>query len=137
MTATEGKMTKPGNEGMIPKIYFTLLNQVYEIERKVGNLEGFEKIRRNIERMKDVIRSESVPEKEIYYEDPMGQSYDDTRNDLEAHIAGEGTEELVVIDVIKPIIRMRGKQHLSSSRVVQRGMVTVETKKDEKGEGYE
>ena len=64
----------------------------------------------------------------LIYEDPMGQVYDDTRNDLDAHIAGTSTENLVVVDVIKPVIRVVNQQQ-GISHVVQKGIVTVESLK--------
>lgn len=114
----------------VPKMYLTLLNQLYEIERKVSNLDDFKKISRNIEKMKDVFRVDIDPvnqDHEIYYEDPMGQKYDETRLDLEAHIVGNNTENLVVIDVVKPIIRLYSRL-MSRSHVVQKGIVSVESK---------
>lgn len=140
MTVTREKVTRLRNEPMVPKHYLTLLNQIFEIERKVGGLEGGETIRRNIDRMKDVFLSEISADTRITYENPMGQSYDDTRNDLDAHIAGESTTNLVVVDVIKPIIRMSGKDKIFNeeiSVIVQKGMVTVESKNTEKGENNE
>lgn len=119
----------------IPKFFLTLLNHLYEIERKVGGLEDFKKIARNVERMKDIFRTEFNPAEPgmgVYYEDPMGQSYDETRNDLDANISGEGTEDLVVVDVIKPIIRIKySRQGLS--KIIQKGVVIVEsnTKQEE------
>jgi len=114
----------------IPKLYITLLNQLFEIERKLGESEEYEKIARNIERMKDVFCSEISPQDantELFYENPMGQTYNETRNDLDAHIIGEGTENLIVVDVIKPIIRIGNRQQ-GLTKVVQRAMVTVESK---------
>jgi hypothetical protein len=46
----------------------------------------------------------------------MGQAFNETRTDLEASIAGAGAEDLVVVEVIKPIVRI-GEPALS--RVVQ------------------
>ena len=119
----------------IPKAFLTLLNHLYEIERKVGGLEDFKKIARNIERMKDIFRTElnpTEPDTGLYYEDPMGQFFDETRNDLDANISGEGTENLVVVDVIKPIIRY-GNSREGFSKVIQKGVVIVEsnTKQEE------
>jgi hypothetical protein len=121
----------------IPKMYRTLLNHLYEIERKVRGLEDFKKIARNIERMKDAFRTElnpAEPDLELYYEDPMGQPYDETRNDLDANIAGESTENLFVVDVIKPIIVLRyGNSRERRSKIVQKGVVIVNsnTKQEE------
>ena len=120
---------QPRRDWKVDKHILILLNQLYEIERKTGDLKEFEKIKRNIERMKDVFRSEIYKDAKVFYEDPMGQPYDETRSDLEANIAGETTEELFVVDVIKPIIRA-SINHQSS--VVQKGIVTVEAQKTEK-----
>jgi hypothetical protein len=71
----------------------------------------------------------------LFYEDPMGQSYKETRTDLEATISGQGTENLEVVEVIKPIIRVSrlvnsqetgGARALS--RIAQKGIVVVESK---------
>ena len=122
---------KPSIE--IHKPFLTLLNHLYEIECKTSGLEDFKKISRNIERMKNVFRSEinaTGPDTGLYYEDPMGQSCDETRNDLDASISGESTEDLIVVDVIKPIIRYGSNRN---SIVVQKGVVVVEsnTKREE------
>ncbi|MBF0228771.1 MAG: hypothetical protein HQK63_04155 [Desulfamplus sp.] len=115
----------------VPKIFLNILNHLYEIERKVAATEELKKISRNIERIKDSFRND-IPTQfqdsdiELYYEDPMGQVYDETRNDLEATIAGESTENLVVVDVIKPIIRLGNKRN-KISYVVQKGIVIVES----------
>jgi hypothetical protein len=119
--------------GEIPKLFLTLLNQLYEIEYKLEGLEDYKNIRRNIERMKDVLRTEISPvepDTGLYYEDPMGKSYNETRNDLDANISGESTENLVVVDVIKPIIRY-GNSRKGFSLVVQKGVVVVASKSNQ------
>jgi len=70
----------------------------------------------------------------LYYEDPMGQSFKETRTDLEATISGQGTENLTVVQVIKPIIRvsrLMNSQEIGGartlSRVAQKGIVIVES----------
>lgn len=113
----------------VPKLYLTLLNHLYEIERKTSGLEEFKKISRNIERMKDAFKTElngSIDDTGLTYEDPMGQPYNETRIDLEANISGEGTDNLIVVDVIKPIIRIESENQ-GISRVVQKGVVIVES----------
>jgi hypothetical protein len=59
----------------------------------------------------------------FFYEDPMGQNFQETRTDVEATISGKGTEHLKIVEVIKPIIR-HGQRDLS--RVIQKGIVVVE-----------
>lgn len=107
-----------------PKGILTILNQLYELEKKVAKMEDAVGLQRNINKMKDAFE-----DLRFFYEDPMGQKFKETRTDLEATIAGEGTEDLVVVDVHKPIIR-NGQRALSV--VVQRGIVVVESQK--KGE---
>ena len=55
----------------------------------------------------------------------MGETFNETRTDLEASITGSGTENLHVVEVIKPIVRVGDKNF---SRVVQKGIVVVESK---------
>jgi hypothetical protein len=116
-------------EIIVPKLYLTLLNHLYEIERKTSGLDEFKKISRNVERMKSAFKAElngSIDDTGLTYEDPMGQPYNETRIDLEASISGEGTDNLIVVDVIKPIIRLESAQQ-GISRVVQKGVVIVES----------
>jgi len=70
---------------------------------------------------------ESLEEEGVTYEDPQGQNFNQTRTDLDATIAGEGTDNLIVVDVIKPIIRGNAA---GMSHVIQKGIVVVETKKE-------
>ena len=104
----------------IPKFLLVILNNLYEIERKMiirGDTQG---ITRNIEKIKD-----ALADQQLYYEDPFGQSFDETRTDLDASISGVQTENLVVVEVIKPIIRF-GAPELST--VIQKGIVIVQSK---------
>lgn len=123
-------MSKPGYVEL-PKLLLQTLNQLYDIERKLtlhGDAAG---VLRNVERLKDAFAGES-----LFYEDPMGQAYNETRADLEASIAGESAENLVVTEVIKPVIRHGDKAY---SRVIQKGIVVVRSKdsapQDNKEEG--
>lgn len=128
------KTVTPQNPGIkIPKMFLTILNHLYEIEHKSNRLEEFNKISRNIERIKDAFREELVGAENgtgLLYEDPMGQAYDETRNDLDANISGESTESLVVVEVIKPIIWIKNPQQ-GLSKVVQNGVVIVESKTEQ------
>ena len=94
----------------IPKWLLALLNQLYEIEQKLIRHGDPANALRNVTKIKD-----NLEEGGLFYEDPMGQPFKETR-----------TENLVVVEVNKPIIR-GGTRGLS--RVVQKGIVVVETKK--------
>ena len=112
----------PGTE--IQKWVLTVLNQIYEVERKLTLHGDPGNALRNVEKLKDSLAGVG-----LFYEDPMGQPFKETRTDLDASISGVGVENLVVVEVIKPIIRDGGKDF---SRVVQKGIVIVQS--TEKGE---
>ncbi|MBQ5948287.1 hypothetical protein [Massilia sp. ST3] len=103
-----------------PKYLLQTLNQVYDMERKLTLHGDSANVLRNVERIKDAFAG-----MDLFYEDPMGQPFSETRTDLEASIAGTGADDLVVTEVIKPVIR-QGKQ--AYSVVVQRGIVVVKTR---------
>jgi hypothetical protein len=109
----------------VPKLELLLLNNLYEIERKLSLHGDPGNANRNIEKIKDALLTQGG----LFYEDPLGQAFKETRTDLEATISGQGTESLVVTEVIKPIIRI-GRQELS--RVVQKGIVIVQASTEEK-----
>ena len=109
------------NTGIIevPRWLLTILNQVFEMERKLeihGDSGG---VQRNIDRLKSVLQDEG-----LFYENPMGSKFDETRTDVEASISGEGVENLVVVEVHKAIIRYGDSAY---SRVIQKGIVVVKT----------
>src|SRR5262245_8182274 len=107
----------------IPKWLLTVMNNLYEIERKLIVHGDPCNAARNVERIREAIAVEGL----LFYEDPRGQPFKETRTDLEASISGTTTENLVVAEVIKPIIRCGRPDR---SRVVQKGIVVVESQKE-------
>jgi len=109
-----------------PKWALIMLNQLFEVEKKLSATETSDPSNclRNIAKIKDALEEQG-----LFYEDPTGQSFKETRTDLEATISGTGTDNLRVVEVIKPIIR-EGKRDLS--RVSQKGIVIVESQTTEK-----
>jgi hypothetical protein len=112
------------------KPYFELLDQLFEIERKVENIEESNSISRNLNKMKDIFEtnlfsSSTSSEIGFTYHNPIGESYNETRLDLEASIAGNSTEHLVIKEVIKPIIRYKSG---GSTLIARKGVVVVESK---------
>jgi hypothetical protein len=103
----------------LPKGLLTLLNQLYELETKLKRVGDNAAMGRNISKMKDALE-----EMGLFYEDPMGQPFRETRTDLEATISGTSTEDLIVVEVIKPIVRHGARSY---SRVIQKGIVVVES----------
>lgn len=122
----------------IPKSVLTVLNQLYQMERKLTKWPEASDLCRNIDRMKDAFAEEGLPIHDtdgrpccvgLTYEDPMGQLFKETRTDLDATIAGKGTDDLVVVEVIKPVIRITVKGgEAAFSRIVQKGIVIVESR---------
>ncbi|MBV5309823.1 MAG: hypothetical protein JZU59_10575 [Chromatium okenii] len=104
----------------VPKWVLALLNNIYDLECKIHTHGDLCNASRNLTKMKDALAGEG-----LFYEDPMGQCFKETRTDLDASISGIGTENLVVIEVIKPIIRHGTPEF---SRVVQKGIVLVKSK---------
>jgi hypothetical protein len=111
---------------LVPRYLLTLLNNLYEIERKLAVHGDLGNAMRNVQRIHETM-AESV---QIFYEDPHGQSYDETRTDLEATITGSSTENLRVVEVIKPVVRIGTT---SFSRVVQKGIVVVRDSREVTG----
>lgn len=113
------------------KPYFELLDQLFEIERKLENIEESNSIARNLNKMKDIFEtnlfsSSTISEIGFTYHNPIGESYNETRLDLEANIAGNSTENLIIKEVIKPIIRYKSG---GSTLIARKGVVVVESKK--------
>jgi|LSQX01.1.fsa_nt_gb hypothetical protein len=125
----------------IPKSLLTVLNQLYEVEQKLKRHDDTAGLGRNVIKMKDALGEEGYASRDasgrglcirLAYEDPMGQPFKETRTDLDATIAGVGTEDLVVVDVIKPIIRAMWKSSAEEhSVIVQKGIVIVESRKEQ------
>ena len=103
----------------IPQHIF-ILNQVFDMEKKVSKLVDGKSLVRNLRRIK-----QSFSELGLSYYDPTGESYNETRTDCEATISGTSTENLYIEEVIKPIIRFEKE---GFNRIIQRGVVIVSEK---------
>ncbi len=113
----------------VPKIYLDLIDQLFELERKVETLNESNTMSRNINRMKDIFANFSSTgsdvEAGLTYHNPLDEPYNETRTDLEVSIAGSSTENLLVTEVIKPIIRYRQG---GLTAIVRKGIVVVESR---------
>lgn len=116
-----------GMQVSVPKYIFVFVNNLFEIEKKIALNGDPGNFSRNIVKMK-----EALEENGVTYENPEGEPFNETRTDLDASISGSGTENLYVVDVIKPIIRA-GASGIST--VIQKGIVVVESRN--KGESHE
>ena len=113
-----------------PKSILDLINQVFEIERKCNNLTESNTIMRNIVRIKDIFEtdfwiSSGGQHMTILWHNPIGEKVDITRTDFEISIAGEGVEDLVITEVVKPIIYLKID---GAQKVIQRGVGVASTR---------
>ena len=108
------------------KIYLDMLNQIFEIEKKLERIQEPNSISRNLSKLKELFETELYSESAcgLSYYNPIDEAYSETRTDCDASIAGGSTDNLVIIEVIKPIIRFKqgGFNH-----IVQRGVVVVQS----------
>ena len=108
----------------IPKIFFDLIDQIFEIERKVESLSETNSISRNVSRLKEIFEH-LESEGGLVYHNPIGEPYNETRTDLEASIAGNSADSLIITEVIKPIVRYRKG---GITLIARKGIVVVESK---------
>lgn len=102
-----------------------ILNQIFEIESKVNKLNESNSINRNIRKLKNFYENDFHENISFVIENPIDQKYDETRIDLEANIIGDKVNNLFIIDVIKPIIRIKEG---NANYIIQKGIVIVQSK---------
>jgi hypothetical protein len=115
----------------IPRSIFTVLNQLYELEQKLARHGDPAGLGRHVAKMRDAFAEEGLTTGGggrvcLTYEDPLGQRFDETRTDLEATIAGPRADDLVVVEVVRPVIRAVLGDGFST--VVQTAVVVVESR---------
>lgn len=120
------------NDMRIPKYYIDLIDQVFEVERKAEAIQESNSLGRNVSKMKEIFEnifsSPSETDVGLSYHNPIGEAYSDTRTDLEASIAGGSAENLVITEVIKPIIRFRRG---GINVIIRKGVVVAEAKQQQ------
>ena len=92
-----------------------ILNQLFEIEKKVAQQPLEKSINRNLKRLKAPFETLGY-----WYHNPIGEKYTLTRLDCEATISGTATDNLVIMEVIKPIIYF---QQNGQNQIIQKGIV--------------
>lgn len=116
----------------VPQAYLDFMNQIFEIEKKANNLQEENSISRNINKIKGLLEDEFFKGSStigLSYHNPLGEDYSDTRTDCEATIAGDSTENLEIIEVIKPIIYYSYSDYEKIMKViVQPAVVIVKSK---------
>jgi hypothetical protein len=100
--------------------WIKIINQVFEMEKKVAAKPEMAVLQRNIDRIKA-----SLEAMQITYHNPIGEKYSETRTDCEANIVGELKNNMVIADVIKPVIFNAAQ---GSPVIVQKAVVLVQNK---------
>jgi len=113
------------NSLTISKKFIEMLDQVFEIEKKLDRISEPNSIGRNVNRLKEYFQ-DLMPDGGLIYQNPLGEKYNETRTDLDASIAGNSADNLIVTEVIKPIIRLRTNTGVTT--IVRKGVVVVESK---------
>lgn len=108
----------------VPKIYIDLLDQIFEIEKKVESLTEVNSIGRNVSRLKEMFEQLEV-DGGLTFHNPIGEPYETSRTDVEATVAGNSADNLVITEVIKPIVRYRKG---GITLIARKGVVVVESK---------
>ncbi len=92
-----------------------MANLLFELEKKLVQTEQSPGVKRTIARMGQVLEEEG-----LLILNPLGENFTETRTDVEATIVGDAHKNLVITEVIKPVIysKQDGKNVL-----VQRGVV--------------
>ncbi len=103
---------------MVAPQQLQILNQLFDMEKKMEKLEGSRSLARNMRRIKGLYE-----EMGLTIHNPLNETYSETRTDCEATITGISAENLVIKEVIKPIIteNIDGLPH-----IVQKAVVIVE-----------
>jgi len=102
-----------------------ILNQIFEIENKLSKLNITHTINRNIDKLKSFYEDSFDDNISFMIENPKGEDYNETRTDIEANIIGDSTNNLIIVDIIKPIIRIKQG---GINQIIQKGIVIVQDK---------
>jgi len=97
-----------------------IINQVFEIKQKLEQDNMVEKYERNLNRLFAAFEEEGYT-----CNNPLGERYTDSRSDCTANIVGKESRDMMITQVIKPIIYHKES---GAPTLVQKGIVIVESK---------
>jgi hypothetical protein len=96
-----------------------IINQIFEIQQKADAQNFAESIERNVRKIINLFADEGLE-----WHNPLGEKYTSTRTDVEANIVGNESSNMIITEVIKPIIyQTQGERQL-----LQKGVVMVQAK---------
>jgi hypothetical protein len=94
--------------------WLRVANLVFELDKKIRAKND-----PSLTRISDKLKN-TLAETGLQVHDPAGEPYDETRTDVEASIEGQAGKNLVITEVLKPIIysEEEGKKYL-----IQKGVI--------------
>ena len=99
------------------KQIINIINQVFEIEKKLGPT-GSSNLQRNIDRIKA-----ELSEMAYEYHNPVNEKWDETRTDCEASVTGKLKNKMLITEVIKPVVYQKED---GGKKIIQKAIVVVE-----------
>lgn len=118
----------------LSQVLTDLINQLFEIEKKVDNLKEENSITRNINRIKTLLEEDMLTGADgrkinLTYHNPINEEYKETRTDCEISIIGDDTHNLGIVEVIKPIIHCTFLEEGKLIKIIcQKGVVLVKSR---------
>ena len=101
--------------------YIQLINQITEVENKITQDNLMHRFERNFNRIHALLEEEG-----FIYKYHVGEKYRASSADCEANIVGNESADMIITQVIKPIIY---KKETGKVSLVQKGIVIVEARK--------
>jgi hypothetical protein len=99
----------------MPQLWIKMANLVFELEKKLPQYSPGAGVQRTVARMNQVLE-----EAGLLILKPLGESFTETRTDVEATIVDDADGKLTITEVLKPIVYVKeGDKNV----LVQKGVV--------------
>ena len=95
-----------------------VLNQVFELQQKIAASSEAANCERNFSRLFNLFEEEG-----FILQNPLGETYTESRTDCEASIIGQPADKMKIQKVLKPAIYQKENGRL---QLVQKAVVIVE-----------
>ena len=100
-----------------PENLIPLINQIHDLKTKVNKKIEERSVGRNFDRI-----FRQFEQYGLYYQDPIGEPYSETRTDCDATISGRGGNKLTITEVIKPLVF---EKQGDMNQILQKAVVIV------------
>jgi hypothetical protein len=99
-----------------------IINQVFEIEKKLIDSGNQDKFKRNISR----IYFELEEGFNFVIKNPTGENYNDGRLDCDANVVGDLSSQMKISETLKPVVYQKDEE--GNFKIVQKAVVIVAAK---------